>query len=106
MNEHQHADLLERREQLPTATLAEALEASRQLAGPCAEVVHRYLQQQAHAPAWHELAATLAVELRYSMGVLADHHPDDELTDYAWFRDGSEALAEFDAALAQLGGTA
>ena len=106
MSDHQHADLLERREQLPTTTLAEALEASRQLAGPCAEVVHRWLQQQAHAPAWHELAATLAVELRYSMGVLADHHPDDELSDFAWFRDGSEALAEFDAALARAGGTA
>jgi hypothetical protein len=45
MSNHQHADLLERRQQLPAATLAEALEASRQLAGPCAEVVHRYLSR-------------------------------------------------------------
>lgn len=103
MTDHQHADLLEQRQQLPTATLAEAREAARQLAGPCAAVVHAYLQQQAQAPAWHELAASLAVELRYSMGVLADHHPDDELSSYAWHRDGSEVLAEFDAALAQHG---
>ena len=45
MSDHQHADLLERRQRLPVATLAEALEASRQLAGPCAEVVHRYLSR-------------------------------------------------------------
>jgi len=100
MTDHQHADLLERRQQLPSATLAEAREASRQLAGPCAEVVHWYLQQQVQSLDWQELASSLAVELRYSMGVLADHHPDDELSDCAWFRDGSEALAEFDAAMA------
>jgi len=62
--------------------------------------VHWYLQQQVQSLDWQELASSLAVELRYSMGVLADHHPDDELSDCAWFRDGSEALAEFDAAMA------
>jgi len=45
VTDHQHAELLERRQRLPTATLVEAREASRQLAGPCAEVVHRYLSR-------------------------------------------------------------
>ena len=45
MVDHQHADLLERRTRLHSATLAEAREAARQLAGPCAEVVHRYLSR-------------------------------------------------------------
>jgi hypothetical protein len=39
----QHADLLEYRQHPPIATLADAREAARQLAGPCAEIVHRYL---------------------------------------------------------------
>jgi hypothetical protein len=103
MTDHQHADLLERRQQLPPATLAEALEASRQLAGPCAEVVHRYLNQQAQAPNWREMATTLAMELRYSMSVLALHHLEEDLDDFAWHRDGSEVLADFDAAEAKAG---
>ena len=43
---HQHADLAEQRQRPPHTTLAEAREAARQLAGPSAEIVHRYLQQQ------------------------------------------------------------
>ena len=101
MTDHQHADLLERRQRLPVATLAEAREAARQLAGPCAEVVHRYLSQQANEPNWHELASALAVELRYSMSVLALFHLEDDLDDFAWHRDGCEVLAEFDAAVAK-----
>ena len=85
----------------PPTTLAEAREAARQLGGADAAIVHRYLQQQAAAVDWREVAERLAVELRYSMDVLATHHPDEELTDFAWFRDGSEALAEFDAAVAR-----
>jgi hypothetical protein len=103
MTDDQHADLLERRQQLPPATLAEALEASRQLAGPCAEVVHRYLNQQAQAPNWREMAFSLAMELRYSMSVLALHHLDEDLDDFAWHRDGSDVLAGFDAAEAKAG---
>ena len=103
MTEHQHADLLERRQQLPPATLAEALEASRQLAGPCAEVVHRYLNQQANEPNWREMARVVATELRYAMSVLALHHLDEDLDDFAWHRDGSEVLADFDAAAAKAG---
>ena len=45
MSDHQHAELLERRQHLPTATLAEAKEAARQLGGAEAEVVHRYLSR-------------------------------------------------------------
>ena len=45
MSDHQHAELLARREHLPVASLVEAKEAARQLAGPCAEVVHRYLNR-------------------------------------------------------------
>lgn len=100
---HQHADLLERRQQLPAATLAEAREAARQLAGPCAEVVHRYLQQQANQPPWRELAGMLAAELRYALDVLARCHPDDDLEDFTWYRDGSSLLAEYDATVAQAG---
>jgi hypothetical protein len=103
MTEHQHADLLERRQQLPPATLAEALEASRQLGGANAEVVHRYLSQQAQAPNWREMATGLATELRYSMSVLALHHLDEDLDDFAWHRDGSEVLADFDAVEAKAG---
>ena len=83
----------------PPTTLAEAREAARQLGGADAAIVHRYLQQQAAGVDWRAVADRLAVELRYSMDVLATHHPDEELTDFAWFRDGSEALAEFDAAV-------
>jgi hypothetical protein len=43
---HQHADLLNSRKPIPFTTLNEAREAARQLAGPNAEIVHRYLQQQ------------------------------------------------------------
>jgi hypothetical protein len=43
---HQHADLLERRRSPVHTTLTEAREAARQLGGPAAEIVHRYLQQQ------------------------------------------------------------
>jgi hypothetical protein len=42
----QHADLLEPVSPVAETTLAEAREAARQLAGPCAEIVHRYLNQQ------------------------------------------------------------
>ena len=142
----QHAPLLNQRAAVPFTTLDEARESARQLAGPNAEIVHRYLSQQwraslandelppllklveqfaldqesvgwrkdaamlrrvaellqaARPDNWHSLASSLATELRYCMSVLADHHPDEQLSDFAWFRDGSEVLAEFDAAEAQ-----
>ena len=85
----------------PSTTLAEAREAARQLGGADAQVVHMYLQQQAAGVDWRAVAERLATELRYSMDVLATHHPDEDLTGFAWFRDGSESLAEFDAAVAR-----
>lgn len=93
MSTHQHAALIERRPIVATS-LAEAREAARQLAGPSAEIVHRYLMQQQDC---RELAQRLAEELRYCMEELAYHHQDFDLDDFTWHRDGSAVLAEFDA---------
>ena len=103
MTDHQHATLTERRPQL-TATLAEAREAARQLAGPSAAVVHAYLQQQATQPDWRELARQLAMELEFTMDTYAQDLSEHScLEDFCWYRDGSAALAEFNAALLQAG---
>ena len=92
MSTHQHAALIERRPIVATS-LAEAREAARQLAGPSAEIVHRYLMQQQDC---RELAQRLAEELRYCMELLTEEEWGD-LEDRAWYRDGTEALAQFDA---------
>lgn len=83
----------------PPTTLAEAREAARQLGGADAQVVHMYLQQQAAGVDWRAVAERLATELDFCMDELNQHHPDLDVTDLAWFRDGTEALAEFNAAV-------
>lgn len=85
----------------PPTTLAEAREAARQLGGADAQVVHSYLRQQAAGVDWKALAGMLATELDFCMDALKEHHPDEALSDFAWFRDGSEAMAEFGAAVAR-----
>lgn len=94
MSTHQHAALIERQPIVAT-TLAEAREAARQLAGPSAQIVHNFLRQQQDC---RELAQRLALELRYCMDVLTERLGDHEDLDaFCWYRDGSEALAEFHA---------
>ena len=85
----------------PPTTLAEAREAARQLGGADAEIVHRYLRQQAAGVDWVAVADRLATELDFCIGCLKEHHSDEELSGFAWFRDGTDALSEFDAAAAR-----
>jgi hypothetical protein len=85
----------------PPTTLAEAREAARQLGGANAQVVHDYLRQQAAGGDWRAVAERLATELDYSMDELAMHYPDEEMTVFAWFNDGTAALNEFNAAVAR-----
>jgi hypothetical protein len=97
MTDHQHAALTER-QPITATSLADAREAARQLAGPSAQIVHNFLRQQTDC---RELAQRLALELRYVMDVLIERMDDREAPeDYCWFHDGTEALAEFNAAMA------
>ena len=103
MTDHQHAALVERRP-IVAATLAEAREAARQLAGPSAAIVHAYLQHQVTQPDWLDLAKHLAMELEFTMDTYAQDLSEHScLEDFCWYRDGSAALAEFNAALLQAG---
>ena len=51
---------------------------------------------------WQKISTRLSLELRYCMELLTEQEWGD-LEDHAWYRDGIEALEQFDAAVEQVG---